>query len=79
LKAVLRFACTLCVLACISTFVREVHRETVKILSTKEIRDLVLARGNEVIANTPEEFAAKVKRDVPRYRKIILESGIEIQ
>ena len=37
------------------TFVREVHREVVRILKTKDVQDLVLARGNEVIANTPEE------------------------
>ena len=60
-------------------FVREVHREAVKVLTTKEMRDLVAARGNEVIANTPEAFAAMLKRDVPRYKKIILDSGIEIQ
>ena len=60
-------------------FVRETYRKTAKILSAKDVREVVLARGNEVIANTPEEFAAKLKRDIPRYRKIILESGIEIQ
>ena len=60
-------------------YVREVHRAAVKVLTTKEMQDLVLARGNEVIANTPEEFAAKLKRDIPRYKKIISESGIEIQ
>jgi tripartite-type tricarboxylate transporter receptor subunit TctC len=59
--------------------VREVHREAVRILRTKEMQDLVLARGNEVIANSPEEFAAMLKREVPRYRKIIAESGIQIQ
>jgi tripartite-type tricarboxylate transporter receptor subunit TctC len=59
--------------------VREVHRAAVKVLSTKEMQDLVLARGNEVIANSPEEFAAKLKRDIPRYKKIIAESGIEVQ
>jgi tripartite-type tricarboxylate transporter receptor subunit TctC len=60
-------------------FVRDVHREVVRILNTKEVQDLVLSRGNEIIANTPEEFAAKLKREVPRYRKIIAESGIEVQ
>jgi len=59
--------------------VREVHRAAVQVLRTKEMQDLVLARGNEVIANTPEEFAAKLKRDIPRYKKLIAESGIEIQ
>ena len=60
-------------------FILDVHREVVRILNSKDVHDLVLARGNEVIANTPAEFAAKLKRDVPRYRKLIAESGIEIQ
>jgi tripartite-type tricarboxylate transporter receptor subunit TctC len=60
-------------------FIREVHREAVRILNTKEVQDIVASRGNEVIANTPEEFAAKLKHDVPRYKKIIAESGIEVQ
>ena len=60
-------------------FVREVHRAAVSVLRTKEMQDIVLARGNEVIANTPEEFAAKLKRDIPRYKKIIAESSIEVQ
>ena len=60
-------------------FILDVHREVVRILNSKEIQDLVIARGNEVIANTPAEFAAKLRRDVPRYKKLIAESGIEIQ
>jgi len=32
-----------------------------------------------VIANSPEEFAAMLKREIPRYRKIIAESGMQIQ
>ena len=60
-------------------FVREVHREVVRILNPKDVQELVASRGNEIIANTPEEFAAKLKREVPRYKKIIAESGIEVQ
>lgn len=59
--------------------VRKLHREVVRILESKEIRDIVLARGNEIIANSPEEFAARLKRDVPRYRKIMAEAGIQPQ
>jgi tripartite-type tricarboxylate transporter receptor subunit TctC len=60
-------------------YVRDIHREVVRILHSKDVQDVVLARGNEVIANTPEEFAAKLKRDVPRYKKLIAQSGIEVQ
>lgn len=59
--------------------VRTIHREAVRILESKDMRELVAARGNEIIANTPEEFAARLKRDVPRYRKIMAEAGIQPQ
>jgi tripartite-type tricarboxylate transporter receptor subunit TctC len=60
-------------------FIRDVHREVVRILHSKDVQDIALARGNEIIANTPEEFAAKLKRDVPHYKRIITEAGMTIQ
>ena len=60
-------------------FIRDVHREVVKLLASREVQDIAASRGNEVIANTPEEFAAKLSREVPRYKKIIAEAGMEIQ
>jgi hypothetical protein len=32
--------------------------------------------GLFVVGSTPEEFGAKVKRDVEKFRKVILESGM---
>ena len=60
-------------------FVRTIHREAVRILESKDTRDIVVTRGNEIIGNSPEEFAARLKRDVPRYRKIMAEAGIQPQ
>lgn len=59
--------------------VRKLHREVARILDSKEIRDIVLARGNEIIANSPEEFSARLKRDIPRFRKIMADAGIQPQ
>lgn len=60
-------------------FVRMLHKEVVRIFGKQEIRDLVIARGSEIIAGTPEELAAKLKRDIPKYRKIMAEAGIQPQ
>jgi tripartite-type tricarboxylate transporter receptor subunit TctC len=60
-------------------FVRTIHREAVRILESKDTRDIVVTRGNEIIGNSPEEFSARLKRDVPRYRKIMAEAGIQPQ
>lgn len=59
--------------------VRAIHREAVRIMRSKEVRDIVVARGNEIIANSPEEFEARLKRDIPRYKKIMADAGIKPQ
>jgi hypothetical protein len=48
----------------------------VRVLNMSEIRDRLVADAYEVIGNTPDEFAALVKLEVEKYRKIILESGM---
>jgi tripartite-type tricarboxylate transporter receptor subunit TctC len=60
-------------------FVRQLNRIVVDTFRRQEIRDLVAARGNEIIASSPEELAAKLKRDIPRYRKLMAEAGIQPQ
>jgi tripartite-type tricarboxylate transporter receptor subunit TctC len=59
--------------------VRVLHRAVVGIFAKQEMRDLVAARGSEIIAGTPEELAALLRRDIPRYRKIMAEAGIQPQ
>jgi tripartite-type tricarboxylate transporter receptor subunit TctC len=59
--------------------VRRLNQETNKVLAQKDLVELALARGNEIIANSPEDFAAVLARDIPRYRKIMAVAGIEPQ
>jgi tripartite-type tricarboxylate transporter receptor subunit TctC len=56
--------------------IRKAHAAVVKVLNTPEIREIVESRGNEVIANSPTEFAANLKRDIPRFGKIMAIAGI---
>ncbi|MGE5525137.1 MAG: Bug family tripartite tricarboxylate transporter substrate binding protein [Rhodospirillaceae bacterium] len=59
--------------------VRELHRIVVGIFQKPEIRELVLARGSEIIAGTPQDLAALLAREIPRYKKIMAEAGIQPQ
>ena len=56
--------------------VRALNRVIVKILERQDIRDIVFARGSEIIAGSPEELADKLKRDIPKYKKLMAEAGI---
>jgi len=58
--------------------IRAVNRETVHALQAPELRARFSQLGFVIIGNTPEEFAAIVKGEVEKFRKIIQASGIEL-
>ena len=58
--------------------VRAVNQEAVRALNAPEVKERFAALGFVVIANTPQEFAAVVKSEVEKFRKVIKESGIEL-
>jgi len=60
-------------------YVRKLNRIAVEILGKPEIRDVVAKRGNEIVAGSPDELAALLKRDIPKYRKIMAAAGIQPQ
>ncbi|HSE01761.1 MAG TPA: tripartite tricarboxylate transporter substrate binding protein [Burkholderiales bacterium] len=58
--------------------INAVNREAVRALNAPEVRARFATLGFVVIANTPQEFAAVVKSEVEKFRKVIKESGIEL-
>lgn len=57
--------------------VQALHREVSRVVNLPEIRGRLVSTGHQIIASTPEQFSDKVKREVQRYQKIILESGMQ--
>ena len=58
--------------------INAVNREAVRALNVPEVKARFATLGFVVIANTPQEFAAVVKSEVEKFRKVIKESGIEL-
>lgn len=58
--------------------IRRLHAEIVRMFQNRELRDFVHARGNEIIANTPEEFASVIRSDIGKYRKVVAAAGIQL-
>ncbi len=61
-----------------TTIVRELHLETVKALARADVRAKFADLGLEVIGNSPDEFAAVIKSEIPKWAKVIRESGIKL-
>ena len=57
--------------------VQAVYRSVVQALNAPEVKVRYDELGLTRVGNTPEEFSAVVKRDVEKFRKLILSSGIE--
>lgn len=56
--------------------VRDVNKSIVLALQDPEVKERFKQLGLVIVGNTPEEFAAVVKKDVAKFRKLIIDSGI---
>jgi tripartite-type tricarboxylate transporter receptor subunit TctC len=56
--------------------VARLYLECTRILQLPEVREKLLIMGNEPVGNTPEQFAAEIKADVPRWKEIATRAGI---
>ena len=55
--------------------VERYHREIVKILTTPEVRDKLLAVEFEMVAGTPEQFGEWIRTEILRWGKVIKQTG----
>ena len=47
-----------------------------KALSDPEVRDKIVSQGNEVMGGTPEQFAALIRAESPRWGKVVRDARI---
>jgi tripartite-type tricarboxylate transporter receptor subunit TctC len=57
--------------------VQRLNTETVRILSSAEIKDRFGKVGVDVVAGTPEHFSAFLKSEVDRWAKVVRDAGIK--
>jgi tripartite-type tricarboxylate transporter receptor subunit TctC len=54
------------------------HRETTALLRATNTRERLNAEGLEVIANSPDEFAALIRTDITKWTKVVQAIGISL-
>ena len=60
------------------SIVARLHHETARALTAKDVLKRLGNAGMEVVANTPTEFAAVIKSELPRWAKLIKDAGIKV-
>ncbi|MFM9882753.1 MAG: tripartite tricarboxylate transporter substrate binding protein [Burkholderiales bacterium] len=58
--------------------ITRIHAETLKALNSKDLQDKLALQGAEILSSTPDEFAALLKDELPKWAKIVKESGAQI-
>ena len=57
---------------------RRLHAETVKAFASPEVRERMAAIGLDVLTSTPQEFAAQIRSEIPRWKKVIVDAKVKV-
>ncbi|MEK7876133.1 MAG: tripartite tricarboxylate transporter substrate binding protein [Pseudomonadota bacterium] len=55
------------------------HQALAKVLSIPEVKERIVGLGMDPVGNSPEEFAAFIKKEIASWSKVIKEVGITIE
>jgi len=58
--------------------VDKLYREIARILKDPQVSKEMRARGAEPVGNTPDEFAAYIKAEIEKWRKVVAASGAQV-
>jgi tripartite-type tricarboxylate transporter receptor subunit TctC len=59
--------------------VARLHREIVRAANLPDLKERIESAGNEVIANSPQEFAAQFNADVEKFKKVARDAKLPYQ
>jgi tripartite-type tricarboxylate transporter receptor subunit TctC len=55
------------------------HREIVRIAALPDVKEKLAAMGFEAVGNSPEEFAAQIKRELPKWAQVVKAANIKAE
>ena len=58
--------------------INRISTEVQRILAQPDIRERIAGQGFDVIASTPEQFAAQIRFEVEKWGKVIRSAGIRV-
>lgn len=57
--------------------VERLHRETVRILNERDVKDRLAGAGLQVVTNTPQQFADFIRSEIDKWGRVIRGAGIK--
>ena len=58
--------------------VARLHGDIVRVLRMPEVQGRFAGEGGSVVANTPEEFGAFIRKEIPKWTKVVKDAGVKV-
>ena len=55
------------------------NREIVAIMELPDVKEKLVALGFETVASSPQEFADRIRNEIPKWAKVIKDAGIKTE
>ena len=62
-----------------AAIIDRLHAESVKVVNSDEVTKLFLKSGMEADGNSPQEFAATIREEIDKWKKLVTAAGIKAQ
>lgn len=57
----------------------KIQREAVRAAAVPNLRDSLLAQGNDLVASTPEAFTERIRRELDQWSKLVKQLGLKLE
>lgn len=61
------------------SIISRLNEETARVLHAPDTKTVLMNEGAEPVGNPPEEFAATIRSEIARWRKVIRDAGIKAE
>ncbi len=58
--------------------VAKLHNDIVRVLKQPDVKDRFAGEGGDIIADTPEQFAAFVNKEIPKWSKVVKDASVKV-
>ena len=59
--------------------VKKIHAAVVRHLNAPDLKPRLAEMDFEVVANTPEEFGAFIRAEIPKFAKLVRDAGVKVE
>lgn len=58
--------------------VAKLHADVVRVLKQADVQERFRGEGGDIVGNTPEEFAAFIRKEVPKWSAVVKDAGVRV-